>query len=142
MATVPLFPPIPDEQQPAFQAQLALALKDEVAGVLLALFLGSFGAHHFYLRRTALGVIYLLLFWTGLPGIAGIIEAFLMPGRVARYNLAQTAAISELFRSGPPAALFATLQSNPLHRPSCPACGTPFSPGVRFCARCGALLAP
>ena len=32
--------------------------RDEVVGILLALFLGTFGIHHFYLRRTGLGILY------------------------------------------------------------------------------------
>lgn len=43
--------------------------------VLLAFFLGSVGAHKFYLGRTAQGLIFLLFCWTFIPAIAGIIES-------------------------------------------------------------------
>ena len=46
--------------QAVFYQQFQAVRRDEVVGVLLALFFGSFGAHHFYLRRTGLGVLYLL----------------------------------------------------------------------------------
>jgi RsiW-degrading membrane proteinase PrsW (M82 family)/TM2 domain-containing membrane protein YozV len=47
----------------------------KTTAVLLALFLGSFGAHRFYLHRWGSGVLYLLFFWTGIPTVLGVIEA-------------------------------------------------------------------
>ena len=41
--------------QAIFYQQYNMARRDEVVGILLALFLGDFGVHHFYLRRTGLG---------------------------------------------------------------------------------------
>lgn len=54
--------------------------KNKLATALLAIFLGGIGAHKFYLggkRRTELGLIYLLLFWTGVPALVGLIEGIL-----------------------------------------------------------------
>lgn len=68
--------------------------RDEVVGILLALFLGGFGVHHFYLRRTGLGILYLCFCWTGIPSLVGLIECFFMPGRVREYNVIQAAAIA------------------------------------------------
>jgi len=48
-----------------------------VVAALLAFFLGSFGFHKFYLGQTFQGVVYLLLCWTGIPGVVGMIEAVL-----------------------------------------------------------------
>jgi hypothetical protein len=45
-----------------FQQQYNAVRRDEVVGILLALFLGSFGLHHFYLRRTGLGILYCCFF--------------------------------------------------------------------------------
>lgn len=56
------------------------------AGVLVALILGSFGAHHFYLGRNGWGILYLLFCWTGIPTLLGFIECFFMPARVRRFN--------------------------------------------------------
>ena len=42
--------------------------------LVMTLFLGSFGAHKFYLRKTWQGVLYLVLSWTGIPGIIALIE--------------------------------------------------------------------
>jgi TM2 domain-containing membrane protein YozV len=48
--------------------------KSRISAALFAILLGSFGAHKFYMGDTALGIVYLLFFWTGIPGIVGIIE--------------------------------------------------------------------
>lgn len=42
--------------------------------IILALFLGGFGAHKFYLGRVAAGVLYLIFFWTFIPAIIAFIE--------------------------------------------------------------------
>lgn len=41
---------------------------------VLALFLGAFGAHKFYLGKTAQGILYLLFFWTFIPGMVAFVE--------------------------------------------------------------------
>ena len=77
-----------------FQQQYESVRRDEVVGVLLALFLGCFGVHHFYLGRTGLGILYLCFCWTGIPAILGVIECFFMPGRVRMYNALQAAGLA------------------------------------------------
>ena len=47
-----------------------------VAGVL-AILLGVFGVHKFYLGKPMQGLIYLLFCWTGLPALFGFIEGIL-----------------------------------------------------------------
>jgi TM2 domain-containing membrane protein YozV len=49
-------------------------MKSKTSAILLALFLGGFGAHKFYLGKKSQGVLYLLFFWTLIPGILGIID--------------------------------------------------------------------
>jgi TM2 domain-containing membrane protein YozV len=115
---------------------MAAVQKDEVLGVLLALFLGSFGLHHFYLRRNGLGVLYLIFFWTGIPGLIALIEAFFMPGRVRQYNAEQAALIAASL--GPAAGVNPPGTSGLAQSAVCSACGAPFTPGAKFCARCGA----
>jgi len=80
--------------QAIFYQQYNSARRDEVVGILLALFLGTFGAHHFYMRRTGLGILYLCFCWTGIPSLLGFIECFFMPGRVREFNSIQAAAIA------------------------------------------------
>ncbi len=48
--------------------------KTKIAASLLAIFLGVFGIHKFYLGDTTQGVIYLIFFWTFIPAIIGFIE--------------------------------------------------------------------
>ena len=83
-----------DQQRAWFYAEYERARKDEVVGVLLAIFLGGLGIHHFYLRRDGLGILYLVFCWTGLPSLIALIEAFFMPGRVRSYNAMQAMYIS------------------------------------------------
>jgi len=49
--------------------------KSRVTAGLLALFLGGFGAHHFYLGHTGRGILYLLFAWTLIPAVIAFIEA-------------------------------------------------------------------
>ncbi len=51
-----------------------IANRNKQVAALLAIFLGAFGAHKFYLGQNAVGVLYLLFFWTGLPWLAGVLE--------------------------------------------------------------------
>ena len=45
---------------------------------LLALFVGGFGVHKFYLGQAGIGVVYLLFCWTGIPGIIAFIEGIIL----------------------------------------------------------------
>ncbi|HCT62464.1 MAG TPA: NINE protein [Acidobacterium sp.] len=76
--------------------------KDELLGALLALFLGTFGAHRFYLGETTAGILYILFCWTGIPTLLGIIECFFMPSRVRTWNLNHAMQISAWVRGQMP----------------------------------------
>jgi TM2 domain-containing membrane protein YozV len=80
--------------QAVFYQQYEQVRRDEVVGILLALFLGGFGIHHFYLRRTGLGILYACFCWTPFPWVLGFIECFFMPGRVREFNAIQAAGIA------------------------------------------------
>ena len=41
--------------------------KNKTAAALLAVFLGGFGAHKFYLGKIGLGFLYLIFFWRLIP---------------------------------------------------------------------------
>ncbi|HEY9125689.1 MAG TPA: NINE protein [Acidobacteriaceae bacterium] len=142
-----------------FQQQYEAVRRDEIVGVLLALLLGNFGAHHFYLGRTGLGILYLCFFWTGIPAIIGFVECFFMPGRVRMYNAVQAAAIAAslgiaipgypgyappvyptpIYAAPQTAAAEGAVAAPPLT--ACPNCGLANAPGARFCAGCGNALA-
>jgi TM2 domain-containing membrane protein YozV len=120
-----------DPQRAWFYAEYEHARKDEMVGVLLAIFLGTFGIHHFYLRRNGLGTLYLIFFWTGIPAILGFIDAFFTPARVRQFNAQQAAYIaSQIFTSNAPYAQPSA--------PQCPSCNSPINSGAAFCPRCGA----
>lgn len=126
-----------DEQRALYYAHMSAWQKDEVVGVLLALFLGTFGAHHFYLRRPGLGILYCVFFWTGIPTVVSFIECFFMPERVRQYNLALAAYFAGslgsqtvIINNPPPSAIVTT----------CPRCGASLLAGSNYCGRCGAKL--
>ncbi len=139
-----------------FYQQYEAVRRDEIVGILLALFLGSFGIHHFYLRRTGLGVLYCLFFWTGIPTILGFFECFFMPGRVREFNAIQAAGIAASLGIAvpgwgapgqpiqvtvnvpPPAQAAAAMQPGTLI--ACPRCQQTNPQGAKFCSACGAAL--
>jgi TM2 domain-containing membrane protein YozV len=69
--------------------------KSPHTAMILAFFLGSVGAHRFYLGQTALGILYLVFCWTLIPDLIGSAEVYFMPGRVQRYNSAVAMEITE-----------------------------------------------
>jgi TM2 domain-containing membrane protein YozV len=136
--------------QAIFYQQYEVARRDEVVGVLLALFLGSFGLHHFYLRRTGLGILYCCFFWSGIPALLGFLECFFMPGRVREYNAMQAAGIAASLGIpvpmwGHPANVMgnvppAVVGAQPGAMAACPKCQQANVPGARFCSGCGGTL--
>ena len=53
-------------------------MKNRLTAGLLAIFLGGFGVHKFYLEQSGIGIIYLLFCWTGIPSIIGLVEGIIM----------------------------------------------------------------
>jgi TM2 domain-containing membrane protein YozV len=51
--------------------------KSRTVAALFAFFLGGFGAHKFYLGKAGQGIVYLLFFWTLIPGIIAFVEFIL-----------------------------------------------------------------
>ena len=51
--------------------------KNKTVAGLLAIFLGGFGIHKFYLGKVGWGIAYILLSWTWIPMIVGIIEGII-----------------------------------------------------------------
>jgi len=157
--------PLPNTQA-MFYEQYESVRRDEVVGILLALFLGTFGVHHFYLRRTGLGILYCFFFWTGIPSILGFIECFFMPGRVREFNAIQAAGIAAALGmsvpqgwgypvnvtvnippvppAGAPAPQAAGFVAMPLAGPqiTCGRCQRTNVAGSKFCAGCGNPLWP
>lgn len=51
--------------------------KSRTTAAILALLIGGFGLHHFYLGNAALGIVYILFCWTFIPAIISFIEAII-----------------------------------------------------------------
>ena len=62
---------------PAPMGQNTPSGRNRTAAALLALLLGGFGVHKFYLGKVGQGAIYLLFCWTFLPTIIGFVEGIL-----------------------------------------------------------------
>lgn len=125
-----------EAQRASFYAEYQQLRKDELIGILLAIFLGSFGAHHFYLGRKGLGILYLCFFWCGLPGLIALIECFFIPGRVREYNTLLALHLQEtISRSNLVEAV-----ASPYAVRSCPSCGFTADREALFCTRCGAKM--
>jgi hypothetical protein len=110
--------------------------KDPTTGTLLAVFLGGFGAHRFYLHDN-LGLVYLLFFWTLIPSIFGLVEAFFMPDRVRAYN--RRAELIEAVRAHRLAAAETPAELPPgrdERRYPCPQCAELILPEARICRYC------
>jgi len=143
--------PYPNPQA-IFYQQYETVRRDEVVGVLLALFLGTFGIHHFYLRRTGLGILYCCFFWTGITSILGLIECFFMPGRVREFNAIQAAGIAAALGIpmpgwGQPVNVTVNMPQGANASATQPGtllaygrCQQTNPPGARFCAGCGGTL--
>ena len=133
--------------QTIFYQQYEAVRRDEVVGILLALFLGAFGLHHFYLRRTGLGVLYCCFCWTGITTFLGFIECFFMPGRVREFNAIQAAGIAAMLGIPAPGwgqPFNVTVNVPPAAQPgtlvACRRCSLTNPQGARFCSGCGAAL--
>jgi hypothetical protein len=144
--------------QAVFYHQYEQVRRDEVVGILLALFLGGFGIHHFYLRRTGLGILYACFCWTPFPWVLGFIECFFMPGRVREFNAIQAAGIAaalgitmpaygqpiNMTGNVPPGAGAPAASASAIVQPgtllACPKCQKTNPVGAKFCSGCGTAL--
>jgi TM2 domain-containing membrane protein YozV len=53
-------------------------MKNKIVAALLALFLGGFGIHKFYLGQIFKGFIYLIFFWTFIPAVIAFFEFIIL----------------------------------------------------------------
>ena len=51
--------------------------RNKVVAALLAIFLGGFGIHKFYLGKIGQGILYLLFCWTFIPALVGFFEGII-----------------------------------------------------------------
>ncbi|MEA4931863.1 MAG: TM2 domain-containing protein [Anaerolineaceae bacterium] len=77
---------IAPEKQMLFNMQYQNVKKNPTTALVLALLLGAFGAHKFYLNQIGMGILYLVFCWTGIPSIISFIEAFTISAKVGEMN--------------------------------------------------------
>lgn len=53
-------------------------MKSKGIAIVLALFLGGFGAHNYYLGKTVKGVLCSVFFWTFIPSILAVVDIILI----------------------------------------------------------------
>ena len=53
-------------------------MRNKTTAALLAIFLGDFGAHKFYLGKNGTGLFYLIFFWTFVPAVIGFLEGIVL----------------------------------------------------------------
>jgi TM2 domain-containing membrane protein YozV len=147
MSTTVTFNAPPMNTQALFYQQYEAVRRDEIVGILLALFLGGFGAHHFYLRRTGLGILYACFFWTPVVWIIAFVECFFMPGRVREFNAIQAAAIAgalgvSMPTWGQPVNVTVNVPGSAQETTlaGCSRCQRINPAGSHYCAGCGAVL--
>tara|TARA_Y100001968_G_C19451332_1_gene768867 strand:+ start:6184 stop:6534 length:351 start_codon:yes stop_codon:yes gene_type:complete len=74
------------DERNTFSYKFERQKKNLSTGILLALFLGGFGIHKFWLNQIVWGLIYLLFSWTFIPAIISVIECFFMRNTIERFN--------------------------------------------------------
>ncbi len=77
---------LPEEKVALINSLYINAKKELGTALLLALLLGSIGAHKIYLGRKTAAILFLLFSLTGIPAIISLFDAINMPRTIAEYN--------------------------------------------------------
>lgn len=124
--------------------------RDRQAAALLAIFLGTVGAHKWYLRRPWEAVLYCVFFWTFVPTVLGVMEGIWylsLSDDAFRARVVERRSTGDEIRW--PRGF--TRQADPWERPSgppgmppgwdlCRVCPTLNPVDARFCLGCGASI--
>ncbi len=78
---------LPDEKIALINSLYTNAKKELGTALLLALLLGSIGAHKVYLGRKTAAILFFVFSLTGVPAIISLFDAANMPKTIAEYNL-------------------------------------------------------
>ena len=81
-----LGPNLTPRQKLFFQKEYCKQSRNSSTAFVLALLLGGFGAHRFYLRERSWGITYLLFCWTLIPLLASWVECFSIRERTENNN--------------------------------------------------------
>ena len=61
----------------ASEANAGCPVKSKVTAGVLALLLGGFGVHKFYLGKIGMGILYLVFCWTYIPALVSFVEGII-----------------------------------------------------------------
>lgn len=67
-----------DQPRAAAPTEMVHSRRNKTVAGLLAIFLGGVGAHKFYLGQTSNGILYLVLCFTLVPALLGLIDGIAM----------------------------------------------------------------
>ena len=84
-----------DQDSIDFQIQFQKKKKSVLTGVLLAVFLGAYDGHKFYLGQIKICSLYFAFFWTLIPYLIALFEAFNMGKTISNCNYKIALNISE-----------------------------------------------
>lgn len=62
---------------PSVQIEPGQKTVNKFAYGVIAILIGDFGIHRFYAGKWLSGILYLIFFWTFIPGILGLVEGIL-----------------------------------------------------------------
>ena len=65
--------PVAEKERPVYTGKTV----NKIAYGIIAILIGDFGIHRFYAGKWVSGILYLLFFWTFIPGILGLVEGIL-----------------------------------------------------------------
>lgn len=112
--------------------------KSEKVGVLLSVFLGGFGGHRFYLKDRK-GFLYIPFFWTFVPTVVGLVEAFFMKDRVRAFNHRRAIEATAEHPALEPAHDSQGTLAEQTRQP-CPLCAELILPQAKICRFCHSNL--
>ena len=75
-------------------------MKSKIVAGIFGILLGSFGIHKFYLGKPVVGILYILFFWTAIPGLVGFFEGIMYLGmRDIEFNRKYNPNIEDVYRN-------------------------------------------
>jgi len=83
-----------DSQRLLYNIEIEKVRKNRTTGLLLSLFLGGIGAHHYYTGSIGKGVVYTLFCWTFIPAILALADCFYIMNYIDYLNNSNIKTIS------------------------------------------------
>jgi hypothetical protein len=89
-----------DEQKLAYIMRFAKERRNPNVALLLCLFLGWAGAHHYYMGRVGKGILYTLFAWTLVPLVLSLFACRTIRVKVQRQNFVRAAELAATYCPG------------------------------------------